>query len=59
MNLVDAVRKWAKLTPGKTVVVDSTTDRRITFEGLLDRVTKLANGFASLGLAKGDRVAIL
>ena len=59
MNLVDAVRKWANLAPNKTVVVDSTTDQRITFADLLDRVIRLSNGFASLGLVKGDRVAIL
>jgi len=59
MNLVDALRKWANLAPDRTVVVDSTTDRRITFAELLDRTARLSNGFASLGLAKGDRVAVL
>jgi acyl-CoA synthetase (AMP-forming)/AMP-acid ligase II len=59
MNLVDAVRKWANLAPDRTVVVDSTTDRRITFAELLDRIIRLSNGFASLGLGKGDRVAVL
>ena len=59
MNLVDAVRKWANLAPDRTVVVDSTTDRRITFAELLSRVIRLSNGFASLGLVKGDRVAVL
>ncbi len=59
MNLVDAVRKWANLAPDRTVVVDSTTDRRITFAELLDRVIRLSNGFTSLGLHKGDRVAVL
>ena len=59
MNLVDAVRKWANLAPDRTVVVDSTTDRRITFSELLSRVTRLSNGFSSLGLVKGDRVAVL
>ena len=59
MNLVDAVRKWANLAPDRTVVVDSTTDRRITFTELLGRVIRLSNGFTSLGLVKGDRVAVL
>ena len=59
MNLVDAVRKWANLAPDRTVVVDSTTDLRITFAELLDRVIRLSNGFTSLGLHKGDRVAVL
>ena len=59
MNLVDAVRKWANLAPERTAVVDSTTDRRITFAELLNRVIRLSNGLVSLGLAKGDRVAVL
>ena len=59
MNLVDAVRKWANLAPERTAVVDSTTDRRVTFAELLSRVIRLSNGFASLGLTKGDRVAVL
>ena len=59
MNLVDAVRKWANLAPDRTAVVDSTTDRRITFSELLSRVIRLSNGFVSLGLTKGDRVAVL
>ena len=59
MNLVDAVRKWANLAPDRTAVVDSTTDRRITFSELLSRVIRLSNGFYSLGLTKGDRVAVL
>jgi len=59
MNLADAVRKWASLTPGNTAIIDATTDRRVTFAELLDRVTRLAGGLASLGLEKGDRVAVL
>jgi acyl-CoA synthetase (AMP-forming)/AMP-acid ligase II len=59
MNLVDAVRKWANLAPDRTVIVDSTTNRRITFAELLDRIIRLSNGFALLGLRKGDRVAVL
>ena len=59
MNLVDAVRKWANLAPDRTAVVDSTTDRSITFSELLSRVIRLSNGFYSLGLTKGDRVAVL
>jgi len=59
MNLADAVRKWADLTPGNTAIVDATTDRRTSFSALLARVTQLANGLISLGLRKGDRVAVL
>lgn len=59
MNLADAVTKWASLTPGKVAIVDSTLDRRITFADLESRINRLANGLISLGLSKGDRVAVL
>ena len=59
MNLADAIRKWASLTPGNTAIIDATTDRRVTFAELLERVTRLADGLADLGLEKGDRVAVL
>ncbi len=59
MNLADALKKWAGLTPNKTVIVDTTTDRRISFEELLARVTRLANGLTTRGLSRGDRVAVL
>ena len=59
MNLVDAIRKWSSLTPDNTAIIDATTDRCCTFSGLLDRVTRLANGLSELGLTRGDRVAVL
>lgn len=59
MNLADAIRKWASLTPGNTAIIDATTDRRVTFAELLERVTRLAVGLADLGLEKGERVAVL
>lgn len=59
MNLADAVRKWASLTPDSTAIIDAPTDRRVTFAELLDRVRRLANALNGLGLGKGDRVAVL
>lgn len=59
MNLVDPIKKWAGLAPDKTAVVDTTVDSRVSFSQLLDRITRLANGLNSLGLQKGDRVAVL
>lgn len=59
MNLIDAVKKWANLTPAGIAVIDAMSDRRVTFEELLARVTKLSNGLNDLGLTKGDRVAVL
>ncbi len=35
------------------------TDREVTYEGFLDNVHRVANGLLSLGVKKGDKVAIL
>jgi acyl-CoA synthetase (AMP-forming)/AMP-acid ligase II len=51
--------KWAALTPRKQAIYDVPNDRRITFADLDERVRRLANGLRGLGLAKGDRVAVL
>lgn len=59
MNLADPLRKWSNLTPEKTALIDTTTDRRVTFSQLSSRVTKLANGLIDAGFKKGDRLAIL
>jgi long-chain acyl-CoA synthetase len=59
MNLADAVSKWAALTPDNEAIVDSTTGQRITFAALESRINQLSNGLISLGLQKGDRVAVL
>lgn len=59
MNLADAVAKWANLTPAKTAVVDTTSDRRISFAELHRDVNRLARGLTGRGLSKGDRVAVL
>lgn len=59
MNLADALRKWANLTPQNTAVIDAPTDRRVTFDRLLTRSTQLANALLDQGLKKGDRIAVL
>ncbi|MQA12660.1 MAG: AMP-binding protein [Pseudonocardiaceae bacterium] len=52
--------KWAALTPGSDAIVDTGTQRRISWSQLDERVRRLANGMrTSLGLRHGDRVAIL
>lgn len=43
--------------PNKLALVDG--DHRVTWKELNDRVNKLSNGLLHLGLAKGDRIAIL
>lgn len=51
--------KWARLTPNGQAVYDTTVDRRVTWRDFDDLVRRLANGLIALGLAKGDRVAML
>ena len=59
MNLADITSKWANLAPARPALVDIPSGRRVSFGELEEAVLRLANGLLGLGLAKGDRVAIL
>ncbi len=59
MNLGLIPAKWAALEPARLALVDVPSGRRVTFGALDDRVRRLGNALLTLGLAKGDRVAIL
>ena len=59
MNLADISSKWANLHPARPALVDVPSGRRVSFGELEEAVLRLANGLLGLGLAKGDRVAIL
>ena len=59
MNVGLIPAKWADQKPDSEAIVDSTTERRITFAELDFGVRKLANALIGLGLQKGDRVGIL
>ncbi|SFN78783.1 long-chain acyl-CoA synthetase [Pseudonocardia ammonioxydans] len=64
VNIGRIPAKWAALTPRADAVVDATNGRRTDWRTLDERVRRLANGLAGtgdggLGLAQGDRVAIL
>ena len=55
------VEKFVKLTPGKTAyhfVSEDGTKSKLTYQELDNKVSKLANGLKSLGVKKGDVVAI-
>ena len=59
MNLADITAKWANLDPHRPALVDIPSGRRVTFGALENSVQRLASGLLRLGLARGDRVAIL
>ena len=59
MNLADIPAKWSNLNPNRPALVDIPTGRRVAFGELDGSVRRLASGFLGLGLAQGDRVAIL
>ncbi len=57
LTLADAVATHARLTPHKLALRD--TRRSLSFAQSHERASRLANGLLSLGLDKGDRVALL
>ena len=60
MNIGQIPAKYARLTPNNEALIDVSSDRRVTYGELDNRVRRLANGFVNvLRLEKGDRVAVL
>ena len=59
MNIGNITAKWAKTDPSRPALIDTPTDRRISFGELDLRIRKLANSFCAIGVGRGDRVAIL
>ena len=57
LTIADAVATHARLTPHKLAVRDS--HRRLSYAEWDVRATRLAAGLLGLGLAKGDRVAVI
>jgi fatty-acyl-CoA synthase len=54
----DWLDKRAKLTPDRVALIDYATGSEITFAQWNERVNRTANYLRSLGVAKGDRVAV-
>ncbi len=59
MNVGSHLSKRAELNPGLEALVDDVTGRRFTFSELDERAHRIAHLLLGLGLAKGDRVAVL
>ncbi len=57
MNIATVIERWADRYPDREALVCG--DRRATYQELESRVEKAAGIVANLGIAKGDRVAIL
>ncbi len=57
LTISDALATHARLTPRKTGARDSR--RSLTYAEWSERASRLATGLLSLGLRKGDRVAVL
>ena len=57
MNTTEILTLAAAIVPDRTAVIYD--GRRISFERLQERVNRLANGMAALGIGRGDRVAAM
>lgn len=57
LNLAEIVESFARVRPDKTGARD--LERSLTYGQWNSRANRLAQGFLALGLAKGDRVAVL
>ena len=54
----DWLDKRAKLTPDRIALIDYSSKSEITYAGWNERVNRTANFLKSLGVSKGDRVAV-
>jgi fatty-acyl-CoA synthase len=59
VDLVDITAKRAALTPHSTAFIDALSGRAQSYAQLEDRASRAAGVLAGLGVARGDRVAIL
>jgi acyl-CoA synthetase (AMP-forming)/AMP-acid ligase II len=57
VNMGDILKRSAKRYPNKTALVEA--DRRLSYHELNKLVNRVARGFQSVGLVKGDRLALL
>ena len=59
INIGGFLTTRAYLNPSKEALYDVAADRRFNFDGLNRRANQNCNALQSLGLEKGDRVAVL
>ena len=58
-NIGTHLRRRARMNPDLEAIVDVAAGRRYTYTSLHRRATQVAAALHGLGLARGDRVAIL
>jgi fatty-acyl-CoA synthase len=56
---LDWLENRARLSPNKKAIIDEDTNKSWTYEGLNNRSSSVASWLKSLGIKKGDRVALL
>jgi len=56
--VTDWLDKRAKLTPDRIAIIDYSDKSEITYAGWNERINRTANFLKSLGVGKGDRVAV-
>ena len=57
MNIAWWVQRWAELTPGKPAIIFE--DRTISYKELCRRADRTSCWLQSIGIEKGDRVAVM
>ena len=57
MNTTELLTITAAIVPDRDAIIFD--DRRFTYGELMDRVNRLANGLADLGVQPGDRIAAM
>lgn len=55
--LGEMLTRWARKTPQKEAIVFK--EKRLTYKQLNERANRLANGLLDMGIAKGDKVALI
>ena len=55
----DWIAHHAEVRGDKTALIDLATQRRLTYRALDERIDRLATHLASLGVKRGERVAVL
>lgn len=59
MNLIKKIETNAQLFADSIAIIDSGTDKQITYQELWDKIQSVAAGLLSLDIKNGDRVALL